>query len=88
MGEIYSAEHVSIPRKFAIKIMRGDYAEDEEALQRFHREASIAASLGSRNIVEVYDFRQTDEGDMFMAMELLLGDSLKDYLQQEKRLPA
>ena len=86
MGEIYEAHHVSIPKRYAIKILRGDYADNPEALKRFHREATIAASVGSAHIVEVYDFNQAEDGCLYMAMELLDGEALSDYLGRESPL--
>lgn len=86
MGEIYAADHVSIPRRFAIKILRGDYTQDPEAMRRFHREATIAASVGSIHIVEVFDFNQAEDGCLYMAMELLEGESLTDYIKRVCRV--
>ncbi len=83
MGEVYEADHVSIPKRYAIKILRGDAAENPEALKRFHREAIIAASVGSAHIVQVYDFNQAEDGCLYMAMELLEGEVLTDYLARE-----
>jgi len=82
MGEIYEAQHVTIPKKFAVKILRGEFAEGSEAMKRFHREANIAASVGSVHIVEVFDFNQAEDGSLYMAMELLEGESLADYLNR------
>lgn len=82
MGEIFEAEHVSIPRKYAVKILRNQDGENTEALSRFHREASIAASVGSRHIVDVFDFGQADDDVYYMVMELLEGESLSAYFDR------
>lgn len=83
MGEVYEAEHVSIPRRFAVKFLLGDLGLGSEVLTRFHREASIAASLGSDHIVEVFDYGQSDDGSYFMVMELLEGDTLRQRIADQ-----
>jgi serine/threonine-protein kinase len=83
MGEVYEATHVAIPRRFAVKLLVGDLSGDAEALARFHREANIAASLGSPHIVEVFDFNVAEDDSYYMAMEYLEGETLGARLARE-----
>jgi len=83
MGEVYEAEHVSLPRRFAVKFLLGDLGLGDEVLARFHREASIAASVGSKNIVEVFDYGQSVDGGYFMVMEFLEGQTLTERIASQ-----
>jgi serine/threonine protein kinase len=83
MGTVYLAEQVSIGRKVALKLLRGSYAMDDEFIERFRREARLAASLNHRNIVTVYDFDQGDDESLFIAMEYLDGEKLSDVIRRE-----
>jgi len=83
MGTVYLAEQVSIGRKVALKVLRGNYAMDDEFIERFRREARLAASLNHRNIVTVYDFDQGDDESLFIAMEYLDGEKLSDVIQRD-----
>src|SRR5207244_937840 len=62
MGTVYLAEHLSIGRKIALKVLHKKYTEDEEFVRRFRREARVAASLNHPNLVTIHDFDQADEG--------------------------
>jgi serine/threonine protein kinase len=83
MGTVYLAEQVSIGRKVALKLLRGSYAMDDEFIERFRREARLAASLNHRNIVTVYDFDQGDDESLFIAMEYLDGEKLSDVIRRD-----
>ena len=87
MGAVYEATHVRLSKKrFALKVLRDRIAGDEEAYQRFRREAEIATSLGHPNIVEVFDFYETDDGRPCIVMEYLDGDSLDVVMGRRGRL--
>jgi len=87
MGKVYEAKHTSIDKKVAIKILNKDYSDDQEALERFQQEAKIAGSVGHINICEVLDFGTTEEGQPFLVMEYLEGDSVADMLDVRRTLP-
>ncbi|MEI8255990.1 MAG: protein kinase, partial [Deltaproteobacteria bacterium] len=87
MGIVYEARHVTVGRTVAIKVLRHDLARSTEAVVRFHREAKAAASIGSAHIVEVFDFGYSDEGDAYIAMELLEGEDLGRVVRREGKLP-
>ena len=82
MGEVYRAEHVTIHRQFAIKLMHVHIAEKTDALARFRREASAAAQLEHPHICQVTDFDSTESGDFYLVMEYLNGETLRDRLKR------
>jgi len=86
MGTVYRAKQHAMGRNVAIKILRSDRALDEGARARFLREARANSLLASPHTVTVFDFGQADNGDFFLAMELLEGESVGQRLQREKRL--
>lgn len=82
MGQVYLAEHVRMKRKSAIKIMRPALVGEVDALQRFTREAENASQLSHPNIAAIFDFGETTDGVVYLAMEYVDGDSLAGKLQQ------
>ena len=82
MGEVYRAEHVTIHRQFAIKLLHVHIAEKADALVRFRREASAAAQLEHPHICQVTDFDSTENGDFYLVMEFLKGETLRDRLKR------
>jgi serine/threonine protein kinase len=82
MGEVYSAEHVHIDKKFAIKLLKTEIVSNAEAVTRFRQEARSSSSIGHRNIIGIDDFGQLADGRIYMCMELLNGAALNDMIQQ------
>lgn len=80
MADVYLAADTILDRDVAIKALRMDYADDEEFIARFDREAQSAASLAHPNIVDIYDVGE-DDRVLFMAMEYVEGMTLKEYIQ-------
>ena len=72
MGEVYEAEHRVLQRKYALKLLPADFAERNEAVRRFEREARVMANLEHPNLVRVDDSGQTD-GRYWLRMELVKG---------------
>lgn len=87
MGAVYKAYQETVGRWVALKIMRYDRANDSDARARFEREARSTSSLQSPHTVTVYDFGQAQDGSVFLAMELLEGESLGARLRRLQRLP-
>ncbi len=86
MGQVYLAEHVRMKRKSAIKIMRPALVGDAEALQRFTREAENASKISHPNVASIFDFGETDEGLVYLAMEFVDGEALAATLKREVAL--
>jgi serine/threonine-protein kinase len=87
MGAVFRGRHVYMRKDVALKVLRPDLSASSELVERFRRESEIAASLEHDNIVKVTDFGRTPEGWLFLAMELLFGESLFDRLRREGFLP-
>ena len=86
MGTVYEASHLRLRRRFAVKILSPQLAQQQDQLERFRREAEITSELGHPNIVEVVDFNLTDDGTAFIVMELLRGENLAQRLNRDGRL--
>jgi len=88
MGAVYEGENIRIHRTVAIKVLHAGVAENQDAVQRFEREAQAAGRIGSEHIVEVLDLGNLPAGDRFMVMEFMDGDSLSARIQKRGRLTA
>ncbi len=88
MGAVYLGTHVKMGRRSAIKVMAESMANDAEAIARFNREAANAARINHANVCAIYDFGETAEGLIYLAMEFIEGDSLSDVLRREGRVSA
>ena len=84
MGEVYLAEHIRMKRKVAVKVMRAWLTKDPQAISRFHREAENASQITHPNVAGVYDFGETSEGLVYLAMEFVEGVSLTAILDHDK----
>lgn len=80
MGVVYCAMQEPLGRPVALKLIRGD-ALDEVARGRFLREAQLVSALTDPRIVTVHDFGETDDGTLFLVMELLHGRTLRERLR-------
>src|SRR5690606_7199061 len=87
MGVVYLGEHSLIRRKVAIKTLHAMYATDPDVVNRFHREALAATSIGNQHIVEVTDMGHLPGGAMFMVLEYLEGHDLGHCLEHEGPQP-
>jgi serine/threonine-protein kinase len=94
MGEVYLAHHRMLARPAAIKLIRPEALAGENgakaqlAAARFRREAEAAAQLKSPHTVQLYDFGTTDEGRLYLVMELLEGITLEQLVRAEGPLPS
>ena len=83
MAEVYLARDNSLGREVALKVLRERYADDEEFVERFRREAVSAATPNHPGIVQVYDRGRTEDGAFYMAMEYVPGGTLKERVKAE-----
>ena len=82
MGVVYMAEDTKLERKVALKFLPTQYTSDLEIVERFKREAKAAASLNHPNIITVHEVGE-HEGQTFIAMEYVKGESLRDRIKQQ-----
>src|SRR2546421_7874079 len=83
MGTVYRATHLLIDRPVAIKVLSQRFVGDETAQQRFRREARAAGHMQHPNAVTVTDFGATGDGYLYIVMELLEGQTLRELLARE-----
>ncbi len=87
MADVFLVTHARIPRQFALKLLRVEIGEQRDFLDRFRREAEILASIRSAHIVDVIDWDYTYDGQPFIAMEYLEGETLSALLHRAGALP-
>ncbi|MDX2184250.1 MAG: protein kinase [Gemmatimonadaceae bacterium] len=87
MGQVYLAEHVKMGRKSAVKVMHSSMNADPDAVSRFNREASNASRINHPNVCAIYDFGETPEGVIYLAMEFIEGKPLTDIIEEAGALP-
>lgn len=85
MAEVYKAYDPVLDRTVAIKVLHPHYAQEENFVARFRREAQAAANLNHPNIVNIYDWG-TEDGTYFIVMEYLEGKSLKQLIDEKGAL--
>ena len=86
MGAVFEGENVRINRRVAIKILHAAFTGNSEVMQRFEREAQAAGRIGNDHILEVLDLGILPDGDRYIIMEFLDGESLSDRIKQKGRL--
>lgn len=88
MGRVYLAEQPMgrTLRKVAIKTLHAHYAREPEVIARFERECSLVCQLEHPNTIQFFDYGQSQNGDLFIVMEYVEGNSLADILEAEAPL--
>jgi len=87
MGQVYLAEHVKMGRKSAVKVMNPGMVNDADAISRFNREAANASRINHPNVAGIYDFGETSDGLIYLAMEFIEGQSLTSLVESKGALP-
>ena len=85
MANVYLAKDLILNRNVAVKVLRGDLANDEKFVRRFQREALASSSLSHPNIVEMYDVGE-DNGTYYIVMEYVDGKTLKQLIKKRGAL--
>ncbi|HEX6058275.1 MAG TPA: protein kinase [Gemmatimonadaceae bacterium] len=88
MGQVYLAEHVKMGRRSALKVMHPAMGADADAISRFNREATNASRITHPNVCAIYDFGETPEGMIWLAMEYVDGEPLTALVERRGALPA
>lgn len=87
MAIVYEASHRFVERRYAVKIMKSEFSQNEIVRERFRREARAAQKLAHPNIIEILDQGETEDGSLYLVMELLRGESLADLMDRVGRIP-
>jgi tRNA A-37 threonylcarbamoyl transferase component Bud32 len=83
MGTVYLSTRLMIGDAVAIKVLHMDHVSDAQAVERFRREAQAAARLKHPNAVNIHDFGVSNNGLVYLVMELVEGESLRSILKQQ-----
>jgi serine/threonine-protein kinase len=83
---VYRARDQRLDRIVAIKLLRPQFTTDEASRKRFLNEARTAAGLNHPNVVDIYDFGENPDGSMFIAMQYIEGQNLKDLIHRRGHL--
>ena len=81
MGRVYLAEHVKMGRQCAIKVLHPAMAGDADAIGRFNREAANASRIDHPNVAAIYDFGETPDGLLYLAMQYIEGETLTQLMR-------
>ncbi|MDQ3284400.1 MAG: protein kinase, partial [Actinomycetota bacterium] len=86
MADVYLAHDEVLDRDVALKVLKDQYAGNEEFVKLFRREAKSAARLNHPNIVSVYDQGRSEDGTYYIVMEYVSGGTLKERILREGSL--
>jgi serine/threonine-protein kinase len=86
MGAVYEGQNQAIARRVAIKVLHGGLAAQAGVVERFEREAQAAGRIGNDHILEVLDMGHFPNGDRFMVMEYLEGETLEERVEKRGAL--
>jgi serine/threonine protein kinase len=87
MGLVYRAKHPLLGKQAAVKVLREEYARDDEQISRFLKEAQAISAIHHRGIIDVHNFGHLPDGRQYMVMEFLDGETLEAVLLRDAPLP-
>jgi tRNA A-37 threonylcarbamoyl transferase component Bud32 len=87
MATVYLGEHTGIEKQCAIKVLNIAYAHQQDAVDRFLREARAASRIQHENVIDITDFGRAPNGSVFFVMELLAGEDLATLVRREGPIP-
>jgi serine/threonine protein kinase len=87
MGSVYRGKHVLMDKTVAVKVLRPSLAVDDVVVARFSREAKAASRISHPHAVSVTDFGESENGVVFLVMEYLDGQTLKEIIRNEGPMP-
>ena len=86
MGAVYLAEHTTIGRRAAIKVLLPECSRDPEIVRRFFNEARATSNIDHAGLITVFDFGNHSDGSAYIVMELLSGEPLSKRIAREGRM--
>jgi serine/threonine-protein kinase len=87
MGSVYLAEHTALKKTVALKVLNQEMASHREAALRFEREAMVSAQIQHPNVVSATDSGRLPDGSLYLVLEYVSGQSLRELVDREGRLP-
>lgn len=81
MGTVFSAEHITLGKRYALKFLRTDAAAHESSARRFEREARLLAKLDHENVVSLIDLGTGEQGPWYLVLEYIRGRTLRQELR-------
>jgi tetratricopeptide (TPR) repeat protein len=87
MGAVYQARQISMDRMVALKLIHPQVTSSAEAIERFHREMQATSRIEHPNTIQVFDYGEAEDGQLFLAMEFLDGRPLSKLLAESGALP-
>jgi tRNA A-37 threonylcarbamoyl transferase component Bud32 len=82
MSEVFEARHTHTGRRVALKLLRSTLVADDDMAQRMRREGRAASAIGDPNIIDITDFGKTDDGEVYMVMEWIDGNTVREILDR------
>lgn len=86
MSSVYAARDVRLRKTVAVKMLLPHLVENTQNLQRFHQEAAAASNLSHPNIVTVHDYGETADGNPYLVMDYLAGETLSQVISSQAHL--
>jgi len=86
MAVVYEATDIMLDRQVALKMLRPEYASDEEFIKKIRHEARAVARISHPNVVNIYDIGQTENYN-YLVMENIIGQNLKEIIEARNKLP-